>query len=114
MNSRYDTYNKSYEVIIYTHNNSYAPFLNWLSTLDNFVKSRINLRIKKFEKGIFGDIKTVSKNVYEARFFFGSGYRVYFSILPQSVIVLLCGGNKDTQVKDIKLAEKYLKKYSEE
>ena len=57
--------------------------------------------------------KSVGDGIYELRFFFGAGYRVYFAFDGENVILLLCGGDKSTQNDDIKKAKEYLKIYFE-
>ena len=56
----------------------------------------------------FGDSKQIAPNLYELRFFFGSGYRIYYTIQNNIVVILLCAGDKSTQVKDIEIAKSYL------
>ncbi len=65
----------------------------------------IVLRIKRIENGVFGDCKVINKDISELRFFFGGGFRVYYTVTNNEVIFLLQGGIKDTQNKDIKKAQ---------
>lgn len=60
------------------------------------------------EHGNVGDAKTVGKNLFEMRFFFGPGFRLYYTIRDNTVVLLLCGGNKLTQEKDIEKAKNIL------
>lgn len=60
------------------------------------------------EQGNLGDVKTVGQNLFEMRFFFGSGYRVYYTINSKTLVLLLCGGDKSTQKKDIEKAKKIM------
>ena len=60
------------------------------------------------EQGNLGDVKTVAQNLFEMRFFFGSGYRIYYTINGETVVFLLCGGDKSTQKKDIEKAKKIM------
>ena len=69
-------------------------------------KARITLRLKSVSLGNFGDHKSLGKNLFELRFFFGSGYRIYYTIKNDQVILLLTGGDKSSQEKDIKQAKK--------
>ncbi len=64
-------------------------------------------RLDRIEKGNLGDSKSLGKGVFELRFFFGPGYRVYFGVRGTKIIVLLCGGDKHTQKKDIEAAYIY-------
>jgi putative addiction module killer protein len=61
--------------------------------------------------GHFGDCKPVGAGVFEIRYHFGSGYRVYFSFAGSKLIILLCGGDKDSQQKDIRTAQNYWQDY---
>ena len=58
----------------------------------------------RIENGNFGDHKQIDKNLFELRFFFGPGYRIYYTIKGNTVVILLTDGNKATQAKDIKKA----------
>lgn len=83
------------------------PIQDWLNNLDPVIAARIRARIRRVEFGNFGDTKPVGFGVSEFRFNFGSGYRVYFARYGDSIVVLLCGGDKDSQDKDIKRAQNY-------
>ena len=82
------------------------------------INSKINkqkdVRVDRVEDGKFGDTEPVGEGVSELRFFFGPGYRVYYCQQGQRVIILLAGGDKTTQSKDIKLALKLAKDLEEE
>jgi putative addiction module killer protein len=58
-------------------------------------------------RGHYGDYKSIGNGVYELRFTFGSGYRIYFAEQDNVVVLLLCGGDKSTQRHDIELAKNY-------
>lgn len=103
-----------YRIKIYHQKNGRAPFLDWTKKLDGSVRARINARIARFEDGHFGDYKSVGDRVMEARFFFGSGYRVYFYLSGDQITLLLTGGDKTTQTDDIENAKKFLSLYLEE
>ena len=79
------------------------------SLKDANAKARINVRIRRMETGALGDVKPVGEGVSEARIHYGAGYRLYFCQRGDVVIVLLCGGDKSSQSKDIEIA-KELKK----
>lgn len=77
-------------------------FDEWFDSLrDTQGKARINARLRRVELGNFGDAEPVGENVSELRFFFGPGYRVYFIQEGDEIIVLLAGGDKSSQQKDI-------------
>ena len=78
----------------------------WFDSLkDTQGKARINARLRRVQLGNFGDVAPVGENVSELRFFFGSGYRVYFIQHGDEIIVLLAGGDKSTQQRDIAKAQ---------
>jgi putative addiction module killer protein len=95
-------------VFIYKTNAGLEPFIEWLEKLDKRTQIKIRKRISRIEMGNFGDYKFLGSGVYELRFFFDSGYRVYFGVYD-NVIFLLCGGDKSSQRKDIKNAVHYWK-----
>jgi len=83
-----------------------AEFSTWLKGLkDNVAQARILVRIKRFEEGNFGDVKSVGEGVYEARFTFGPGYRIYYVKRGEEITILLCGGDKGSQEDDIRNAK---------
>lgn len=79
----------------------------WFSRLrDERAKARINARIFRLSNGNLGDIKAVGDGVAELRIDYGPGYRVYFIRFEQVIVLLLCGGDKSSQVADIVKAKK--------
>ncbi len=80
---------------------------------DRMSRARIRARIDKVALGNFGDYKSVGDGVNELRFTFGPGYRVYYGLDGEKIILLLFGGEKSTQEKDIKKAKEYWKDYKE-
>lgn len=68
--------------------------------------ARIKMRIRRAEEGNFGDCKPVGEGVSEMRIHYGPGYRVYFTQRGMEVVILLAGGEKSSQAKDIKAALK--------
>ena len=80
-------------------------FDTWLSTLkDSVGRARIALRIRSAEHGNFGDCEPVGEGVSEMRIHVGPGYRAYFTRRSEVVYLLLLGGDKSTQKRDIKRA----------
>ena len=104
---------KRYKVLEYVRDNGRCPFRVWLETLPILVQARIQARIARFETGNVGDRKSLGGGVYEARLLFGPGYRLYFGVNRSVVIVLLCGGDKSSQRRDIGRAKKYWRDYLE-
>lgn len=81
-------------------------FDRWLRSLrDIQAKARVETRIRRLSIGNFGDVKPVGDGVSELRIDYGPGYRVYFIQDGPVIIVLLCGGDKRTQQRDIELAK---------
>ena len=82
-------------------------FLRWLKNLrDRRAIARIAIRIDRMEDGNFGDHKAVGDGVSELRIDVGQGYRVYYTIRQTRVVILLCGGDKSSQPRDIQRAQR--------
>ena len=97
---------KSKVIAIYETEDGQRPFKKWLDSLrDKTTIARVNARITRIEAGNFGDAKTVGDGVMELRLVFGSGYRVYFGQDGDQLVILLMGGDKSTQEKDIRIAK---------
>ena len=83
-----------------------AEYAGWFAALrDRAAKSRIDIRVRRLSLGNAGDVKPVGEGVSELRIDYGPGYRVYFIQKAEVFIVLLAGGDKSTQDKDIKTAK---------
>ncbi|KRA82764.1 type II toxin-antitoxin system RelE/ParE family toxin [Altererythrobacter sp. Root672] len=81
-------------------------FGGWLEGLrDTVGKSRIIKRLVRLSNGQFGDVRSLGDGVHELRMVFGPGYRVYFMLKGDVVILLLAGGDKDSQPRDIERAK---------
>lgn len=82
-------------------------FSKWLLKLqDRAARARIELRVRRLGLGLLGDVKPVGEGVSELRIDYGPGYHVYFCQQGQVVFILLVGGDKRTQDRDIKTAQK--------
>jgi putative addiction module killer protein len=102
------------KVIVYHDEAGNEPFTDWLNSLrDPVTRRRILKRLLRLEQGHYGDYKSVGAGVNELRFFFGAGYRVYFAEDGDIIVVLLCGGDKDSQPRDIQRAQAYWQEYNE-
>lgn len=89
-------------------------FTKWFDSLkDRRAKARIQARIDRVEMGHFGDIEPVGEGVSELRIFYGPGYRVYFVYRDSVVVILLSGGDKNTQQADITKAKEIAKQLEE-
>lgn len=88
------------------------PYTIWVRSLKDLVtKARIEQRIRRLESGNFGDHKFVGIGVWELRLDFGPGYRIYYALKNEQVVILLCAGSKKTQQKDIDQAQGYWLEY---
>lgn len=89
-----------------------SPFPEWLSGLgDRQARARVRVRLNRLRLGNFGDSKGVGGGVSELRISYGPGYRVYFGRRGDTVVILLCGGDKRTQARDIERAQEYWADY---
>ena len=94
--------------------NGKSPFADWLTSLKD-IKTRaiVRVRLDRLRLGNWGDCKSVGEGVQELRIDFGPGYRVYLGQDGDVVILLLCGGSKKSQSKDIEKAKQYWHDYQE-
>ena len=103
----------NYDVLIYQDEAGHCPYVDWLNSLDWKMRERILARAARMKQGQFGDFKALGDDLYELRLFFGPGYRVYFGEDQGMAVLILAGGDKSTQRKDIKDAKKYWQLYLE-
>ncbi len=90
-------------------------FSRWLTKLKDLQgKIAIARRVERMRKGNFGDFKSVGDNVAELRITKGPGYRVYYTVKEDEIIILLVGGDKSSQQKDIQTAKSMAKGYDNE
>jgi putative addiction module killer protein len=95
-------------IVVYADEDGEEPYTQWLESLkDEKTKERIRLRVRRLENGLYGDCAPVGEGVSELRLFFGAGFRVFFGEEDGNIVILLCGGDKSTQQRDIKAAKKY-------
>ncbi|MEL7640919.1 MAG: type II toxin-antitoxin system RelE/ParE family toxin [Solidesulfovibrio sp.] len=91
------------------------PFREWLAVLkDKRAVAKVLTRLATVRAGSLGDAKSLDGGLYELRIDFGPGYRVYLGLDGQTVVVLLCGGDKSSQGKDIKRARSLWQAYRRE
>ena len=89
-----------------------VPFLEWIDKLrDRSARTRIRVQLDRLLTGNFGDHKSLGHGLHELRIHYGPGYRIYYGLEGQALILLLCGGNKATQQSDIRLAANYWQDY---
>ena len=97
------------EIRFYKLPNGKEPVKDWLLDLDKSVRVKIIRRIERIYDDNFGDYKQIESNLYELRFTLGKGYRIYYTIQNDVLVLLLNAGDKSKQSKDIELAKTYLK-----
>lgn len=80
-------------------------FAKWIDGLQDIrARARILVRIERLAAGNPGDVKPAGEGISEMRIDYGPGYRVYFKKIGQKIVILLAGGDKNSQSKDIKIA----------
>jgi putative addiction module killer protein len=101
-------------IAIYATRNGKEPFEDWMAaTRDRLVRAMIRARLDRVEEGNFGDHKSVGDGVHELRFKIGPGYRVYYALDGNVMVLLLCAGDKSSQDKDIRKAKLFWLDYQE-
>ena len=103
-----------FEVKAYQDTAGCKPYADWLDSLtDNNTKARIVARVNRMTAGNFGDCKPLRDGVQELKIDFGPGYRVYLSKQGPVLVLLLYGGDKSDQNRDIERAIAYLKDWKQ-
>ena len=99
---------------VYRDANGREPFSIWLQSIqDTKAHDRIQARLDLIELGSLGDYGSVGDGVFELRFHFGAGYRIYFGQIDNTIVLLLCGGDKSSQRRDIARAKTYWRQHKE-
>ncbi len=88
-----------------------ASFIEWMNSLDKNTKIRIQSRLTRLLENNFGDHKKIDNEISELRFKFGSGYRIYYTEIDNIIVLLINGGDKSTQSKDILKAKSILQEW---
>ena len=97
-----------YTIAYYLTETNRKPFKEWLDGLkDITARQKIRIRLDRIRLGNLGNNRFVGGGVYELKIDYGPGYRVYYALDGKTVVLLLLGGVKSTQDKDIVLAKKY-------
>lgn len=90
------------------------PFDQWFRSLpDSVIRARIQARLNRIRLGNLGDSKNLGGGVHELRLDFGPGYRIYFAHAERSIVLLLGGGDKSTQRKNVARAKQLWAEYKE-
>ena len=100
------------ELLEYLTEDGRNPFREWLLSLrDAPMRARVRVRLNRVRLGNFGDSRGVGGGVSELRLHLGPGYRVYYGRRGNALVILLCGGDKGTQARDIQRAQAYWTDY---
>jgi putative addiction module killer protein len=106
--------NQSWKIKKYVTDDGICPFDEWFNHLERNIQIRIDARFTRISLGNFGDYKSMGDGVFELRFHFGSGYRIYYGLDGKNIVILLIGGDKKRQNRDIKKAIDFWQKYQQE
>jgi len=102
----------TYQIEHYVRADGHVPYEEFFQALKNIdARAVIRARLNRVRLGNFGHCEPVGEGVHELKIDFGPGYRVYFGKVGLAVVMLLCGGSKRTQSKDISLAIAYMAEY---
>lgn len=100
------------DIEIYETPSGKRPFEIWIREIKEVhTRAKILTRLDRLKLGNFGDCKTIEEGVCELRIHYGPGIRVYYGKIGSKVILLLCGGDKGSQSRDITKAKEYLNDY---
>jgi putative addiction module killer protein len=100
------------QIVFYADEDGNEPFQVWIDNLrDQQGRRRIINRLFRVQQGNYGDVEPIGEGLSELRLFFGPGYRVYFGEDAGNIVVILCGGDKASQSRDIEAAKVYWKEY---
>ncbi|MEA1877933.1 MAG: type II toxin-antitoxin system RelE/ParE family toxin [Bacteroidota bacterium] len=85
-------------------------FKKWLKKLKDLkARQKVIVRLEKIREGYFGNYKRIDSKISEIKINYGPGYRIYFTIKNNKIVILLCAGNKGTQKRDIEMARNIIK-----
>ena len=103
------------KIEFYVNRNGTTPFLEWIRWLSSHDRIRVNTFINRVASGgSRRNLKNLKDGVWEIKLSFGKGYRIYFGKDGDKLILLLLGGDKHTQKKDIKTAKEYWRDYGKQ
>jgi putative addiction module killer protein len=91
----------------------YAPFADWFKDLNLVARAKVTRAVAQLGRGNFSNVKSVGGGVLELRIDFGPGYRVYFGRDGEMLVILLTGGTKKRQQRDIDTAQSYWQDYKQ-
>lgn len=95
-------YNIIMIIKIYHDENGREPFTQWLYSIkDTRTRARIDNRLERLRVGNLGDFRSLGSGLFELRLHFGPGYRIYYGKVSDEIVILLAGGDKSSQARDI-------------
>jgi putative addiction module killer protein len=101
------------EIRYYVSTSGDEPFGDWFADLEAVARAKVTRAIARMEQGNFSNVKSVGEGVLEYRINFGPGYRVYFGRDGETLVILLTGGTKKRQQRDIDAAHAYWQDYKQ-
>jgi putative addiction module killer protein len=101
------------EIRYYVALSGLQPFAAWFADLESVARAKVTRAIVRLEQGNFSNVKSVGGGVLEYRIDFGAGYRVYFGREGEALVILLIGGTKKRQQRDIDAAHSYWQDYKQ-
>jgi putative addiction module killer protein len=101
------------DIRYYISSDGRRPFAEWFADLASIARAKVTRAIARLEQGNFSNVKSVGEGVLEYRIDFGPGYRVYFGRDGETVVILLTGGTKRRQQRDIAAAHACWRDYRE-
>jgi putative addiction module killer protein len=99
------------EIRYYVTSDGKQPFAEWFADIEPVARAKVTRSIARMEQGNLSNVKTVGEGVLEYRMDFGPGYRVYFGRDGERLVILLTGGTKKRQQRDINAARSYWQDY---
>ena len=101
------------EIRYYVAEGGREPFAEWFAELDPVASAKIARAVARMEQGNFSNVKSVGESVLEYKIDFGPGYRIYFGRDGDTIVILLTGGTKKRQQRDIDTAQDYWRTYKQ-
>jgi putative addiction module killer protein len=101
------------EIRYYVASANTEPFANWFAELDPTASAKVTRAIARVQQGNFSNVKSVGEGVLEYKIDFGPGYRIYFGRDGDKIVILLTGGTKKRQQRDVDTAKGYWRDYKQ-
>lgn len=97
------------KIDVYETDKGKLPYIKWESNLSAKDRAIVTTRLVRVGRGNLGDCKAIKggNGIYEIHIDFGPGYRIYYGVKAKKILLLLCGGDKGTQIKDIEKAKTF-------